>query len=222
MAEHSSKTKVSNVWRLTDNHATLCCGKLIGKLDVSNPTLGIGEVEFDGHPLTGSLWGFEIPNNHPIKLQETYLRGHDLVAHYLASDGYPFDLYCYWNIQPVADGCGVMIRLTISWQTDLLDSDPELVLKTTWPGELEISTSERTQVTRTLSNATACELPHPSDLANCNINEEGHLKVDLPFLEKGVIRRARFAMVLVPNDANVAITKEAVEQFCSEPLPLTT
>lgn len=216
-----SETQVSEVWNLAGHDATLCCSKLVGKLDASAPNVGLTSVEFNGDKLNGSLWGFEFPANHPIQLKETYLRGHDLVAHFEASDAYPFDLYCYWNAQPTADGSGAIVRLTISWLTDLLDSDPELLLATTWPGEIEFSET-RQELIRKLENVTIHELPHPSDMTNCVYSEVGNLKVNLPFLEKGVIRRARFVAVLLSSSSDASIAKSTIEDFCSEPLPLTT
>ena len=216
-----SQTQVSEVWNLAGQQATLCCGRLVGHLDASAPNVGLTNVEFGGVKLDGSLWAFGFPTDHPMKLKETYLRGHDLVAHYEASEAYPFDLYCYWNAQPTADGSGVTIRLTISWLTDLLDSDPELILSTTWPGEIEFS-DNRQDLIRKSGDITINELPHPSDMTNCVYSESGNLKVDLPFLEKGVIRRARFLAVIFPIGSDASISQNAVEEFCREPLPLTT
>ena len=216
-----TETQVSEVWNLAGHEATLCCGKLVGKLDASAPNVGLINVEFNGDKIDGSLWGFEFPASQPVHLKEAYLRGHDLVAHYEASDAYPFDLYCYWNVQPTADGSSAIIRLTISWLTDLLDSDPELILATSWPGKIEFSET-RQELIRKLDNATIRELPHPSDMTNCVYSETGNLKVDLPFLEKGVIRRARFVAILLPENSDESIAKSAIEDFCSEPLPLTT
>jgi len=115
-------------WRIEGNAGLLTCGPLEGR------------VEFDGRGvrLIVSTWNGQLsdgfgamitagPGPRPPVLEagEQYVRGRDLVASYVRTDGYPFAPHFYWRATHHASVGAVQIEMILSVQTDLLDSHPE-------------------------------------------------------------------------------------------------
>src|SRR6478672_3711736 len=71
----------------------------------------------------------------PLPVVESYLRGNDLVASYLAIDDWPFSPQLYWraNSLRAVDGVLASASLVVSVQTHLLDTVPQIAVASLLP-----------------------------------------------------------------------------------------
>lgn len=172
------------------------------------PEAGLGALSLDGLGSTGRLMRVARGpfGDDPIPPPaETYVRGDDFVSTHPATESFPFRTQLVWSAlpAPLAAPEGVIVTLTISLQTDLLDTAPRLALVSSVDGPMAL--------------VTDC---HPTDAAEASVSA-GRLVFAPPFLEKGVIRRFRAATV-VSAEPHDALIEASLAWFADSPLPLTT
>jgi hypothetical protein len=124
-------------WRLDQRRATLELGSLTAQIDLDQPELGLQHLKLAGHVVTGAqLLGVELPLPDPARdrFVEAYPRGDDLIATY-ADVGQPsFRWQVYWRAVPSRFPQAVAaIEAIVSVQTGLLDSWPQLTLRSVLP-----------------------------------------------------------------------------------------
>ncbi|MEX0824949.1 MAG: hypothetical protein WD119_02220 [Pirellulaceae bacterium] len=165
------------------------------------------------------------------ELSESYVRGEDLVLTYAQQEKDSFGL----SIQATPIECRermTIIQLTISMQTDLLDSHPSIELLAAAAGKAQ-SAPDRPAVIgpRPLSAVSGEEvygtiILSPRDQrAAVDSSDSDALRVRLfgNFLEKGVIRKSQPWIVIWRGAPPEASEIDAVYQrLCQTPLPLTT
>jgi hypothetical protein len=245
------------VWSLRGNVAELNCGKISGSLDVSRPNAGLHKVTFDGahQPIDflrshRSDMGAE--KSWPLPVAESYVRGNDLVATYLAVDDWPFSPQLYWRANSLCavDGVLASASLLVSVQTHLLDTVPQIAVTSLVPNEelllLKMSGTQpktaRIDSSQTIpsTNEDCCvvsrirgvplsyiEIMPAGDFHAASIRSGGpcmtlEWRLFAEFLEKGVIRRARTHGAIVPRDNDVEIAAACCKAIDGLELPLTT
>ncbi len=224
----------STGWQLTADTASFICSELKGEVSLLDPSYGMS-LTYGKTAIKGSLWSYSDLLGGKVKPTETYLRGNDLVLSMPATKSFPCETIWYWSVSPLLDSetnsLGVTIRLTLSLQTDLLDTSP--VVKLVSPLASDESGKETDRISEELARSLAInpgvwscfEAAHPSDQSECLVEKQvdiESLSITLPFLEKGVIRRARMAAFFLFASAAPATLKHALDDFIEEPLPLTT
>lgn len=165
------------------------------------------------------------------QLSESYIRGDDLVLAYAQQKPDPFGLSI--QVTPIETSERMtIIQLTISLQTDLLDSHPLIELSaaaagkpvdapkspgTVGPCPLPGMAEPETYGTIILSSRDQPAVEDLSDSESLRVQLFGN------FLEKGVIRKCRPWVVVWRGGPPTSIEIEAVYQrLCKTPLPLTT
>jgi hypothetical protein len=133
----------NSAWSCQKNRAELCCGSLVGQVDVSQPESGLTRLSISTTPLSGHILavrpssnvaselkpvGRQIREVTSLNLAESYVRGSDLVATYDPRDNWPYSTQIYWSApahemtrQPLG-----ALSLFVSLQTHLLDTWPTL------------------------------------------------------------------------------------------------
>jgi hypothetical protein len=246
------------VWSLRGNVAEWRCGKLSGRIDASRPDMGLHDVTFDGGQQTIDLiraYRSDITGEEswPLPVVESYLRGNDLVASYQATDDWPFSPQLYWraNSLCVVDGVLASVSLLVSVQTHLLDTVPQIAVKSQMPcdetlfvsaiGSAHPSTvridsspmiptaNEDCCVVSRLSDLplSYVEIIPAGDFHAISLRNEGNgaafeWRLFDEFLEKGVNRRARVHAVIVPRESDVEIAVACCKAIDGLELPLTT
>lgn len=204
--------------------AKIQCGSFRGHLPTDDPATGLHGVSVAGIALPGSVLRVSGIKTRLAAPVESYVRGDDRVSTHPATESLPFRTQLYWSAQPLAGGV-VVVTLTVSLQTDLLDTRPELSFTT---GIEKATVSLLGGDACRLDTATAPSVvvtPHPTDALECDATaagEEAILRFSSPFLEKGVIRRCRVAAIFLPSQADESSIAGAIAEFAATPLPLTT
>jgi hypothetical protein len=132
----------TGMWSLQKTRAQLCCGSLVGHVDVSQPESGLNRLFVSTTPLTGHILAIRPSSNVAtdvsqaarqtrdttgLNVADSYVRGCDLVATYEPRDNWPFTTQIYWGAHSgeTADQLGAL-SLFVSLQTHLLDTWPKL------------------------------------------------------------------------------------------------
>ncbi len=197
--------------------------------------LGHGLTQIPG--LAGSALQItpNVASQQSLVLQDAYVRGSDLVAHYQPSDGFPFRTEIYWRLEQNNELPRDAIQLTVivSVETDLLDTCPELLLATRLEDTEVVAQSPSPagycRLVGVTGGATWLEALHPSDSAEATLSTTGSqggsggLEWTLfsRFLEKGVIRRARLSAILLPSNVSDEQLSNLYQGFCQQAVPLT-
>ena len=151
---------------------------------------------------------------------ETYARGDDFVVTHQPTAEFPFRSQLYWRTAPLAEPNAVVVLVTFSLQTDLLDAQPVTQLACEAASHVVLDG----QAVQTLDGRMTV-MPLEVDRAECESMADsagGVIRFAPPFLEKGVIRRARFAAVLNAEPISDDQLDEIASQAADQPLPLTT
>jgi hypothetical protein len=191
--------------------------------------------------------------NWPAKLVDSYSRGNDLVTSYAGTDGWPFSPQIYWTGESI-DVAGVALHtlsIMLSIQTDLLDTHPKIVVRSSLPTDevLRVSVAGDELLVDSHADgelhinpqATACcqlwrlpggelsyaEIMPRSDFRQLSVERNDHMATSRwelfsEFLEKGVIRRARLQAMFLPREDDVQLAAECCQAIERQPLPLTT
>src|SRR5689334_21031911 len=116
------------VWTLRDSVAELNSKNFVGRINVSRPDQGLHGLAIDGAQHAADLLRVyradSADKSWPLQVAESYVRAHDLVASYQATDIWPFSPQLYWraNSLSAVDGVMASASLLVSVQTHLLDT----------------------------------------------------------------------------------------------------
>lgn len=120
--------------------AKLAAGELEGTLEVAQPARGIHELRLAGQAVVGSIFGVVVQSTSEpavanLSLRDAYVRGGDLVAKYDQNGAQPIRMSAYWRVAPADDlqTSYPVLSLTISVETDLLDTHPTIQVATHLP-----------------------------------------------------------------------------------------
>jgi hypothetical protein len=131
-------------WELEREVGLLKGGGLAGRVDVSRPELGFGDVRVGARSLGGRWFCVKrdadtplleavFPQDKPLwplAVAEAYVRGADLVASYQPATDWPFAPQIYWRAGALDEVDGVVdsLSLLVSVQTHLLDTYPRIAV----------------------------------------------------------------------------------------------
>jgi hypothetical protein len=179
---------------------------------------------------------------------DTYVRQNDLVATYEESQGHRRRLQAYWRaIESTPElTAATILELVVSVQTDLLDSQPAMCVASQFPtGEYlqfaDTGENEPVQIDHPLGDSHAglllvrpagsdvsfMQATHPADCSDIQISTQDAdaslLEVRHPLfaeqLEKGVIRRSRVRVAILPRSGDLALAFASFREFAaSEPM----
>lgn len=164
------------------------------------------------------------------RLSESYFRGEDFILNYAQQETDSFGL----SLQVTPIECSertTVVQLTISLQTDLLDSHPSIELLAAAESTADASASPALVGPRRLGTEGgesifgSVSLDPRDQRAAIDSSDEETLRVQLfgNFLEKGVIRKSRPWIVFWRGLPPARDEIEALYQrLCETPLPLTT
>ncbi len=173
---------------------------------------------------------------HGLAIQESYVRQQDLIIAYSQSDDDQYGFQLNWRLRDLDNQPDVFgIELWLSIQTRLLDTHPTIELSShcdsaQWKpmdvsaGVENILSSPAVHTSRLglhcmvfaqPSDAIQCELVESDVATECRWRLFGH------FLEKGVIRRARFFAVVSVSPLHEDLERDIFAQLVNSPLPLT-
>jgi hypothetical protein len=154
----------SDTWRFQQPTAELRRGSLSGRVDVSQPELGLHEISIKSRALGGRILcvrqSSETANSEPHKdrpwpVADAYVRGADLVATYQPTDNWPFSPQIYWRIDRANDSEQLASQsLVVSVQTHLLDTWPRISIESYLHSEAVLIVSPGSDIdesSRTLS-----------------------------------------------------------------------
>lgn len=210
-------------WRQTDAGNQLLAGNLTAGLDPAHLCAGLSELRCGEALLADRVFAAKTPGGPLPHAIESYVRGADHVSTHPAADAFPFRTQLDWTAEELGNGTSAAV-LTVSLQTDLLDTRPELLF-TTLPTGSPVEGPFAGWRFETPGTPTLLLVPHPTDAGETQRVQDDHafgLRLASPFLEKGVIRRFRLAAIALAADATEEDVHAALEGFTALPLPLTT
>ena len=172
-------------------------------------SVGITPSESDGgHSAAGLQFG------------DAYVRQKDLIAIFPELAPWRFGYQIDLRLLDEAPLKAVAMEIWLSIQTSRLDSHPQL--------ELQIKGERFKALAENCWASESCRLGvmvHPLDQHDCHILQEKDglaMRVFGRFMEKGVIRRMRFRLIVAMERESIADWRERFEEFSNSPLPLTT
>ena len=178
---------------------------------------------------------------------DAYVRQNDLVATYEQTDGNRLRLQAYWRAveSPAHLAKATLLELVVSVQTDLLDGDPATHVTSRFSGctllrFVETSAGEFESTGPGADDGQECfvllrpdgddvtimQAAHPSDSMGIETiisDVDGRTEVRHPLfaqhLEKGVIRRARLRVAILPRSDDATLATACYREFAtSEPM----
>lgn len=181
-------------------------------------------------PADQTLMAFEVApaeatlplNIEPLACRDAYVRESDLIATYPQTYPWPFGYQVDFRYRADMPGGIRAMELWFSISTSLLECNPKL--------HLLPRTRCRVQGSRHVAVAIhgrAALMVHPLDQADCEVvpasdfQGVGHWDVFGGFMEKGVIRRARFLLAWSGSAEPDSKWERALDSFSESPLPLT-
>ena len=225
-------------WNLRDDNAILETSsvRVVACLQDCNPSISLfdttgPDAETKGYiqirPVDPSV-SFQ---DKGLSLGEAYVRQGDVIASYPESApwrfGYQLDIRSSHEIgiQDGKDNGVLTLEVWLSVQTSLLNSHPELNVNIEGDSFSHLGNGFWLD-----SNSRVALLIHPLDLADCKIdspvgsgpNRQILMKVFGRFMEKGVIRRMRFRMLVADAPSSREFWQDCWNEFSESPLPLTT
>lgn len=215
-------------WRLEGCQAAFQSGVLRGEIDLGRPQDG-ARISSAADGQIGWLWRRTNPAQQR-GLDEAYVRGTDLVAAYAPISEFPFREEFYWRIdhKPQPSGAPAELGALISLQTQLLDTSPEVWVESSWRGSQSIALSGSAVLHRLAGGlASVVETVDPSDLSGLPSvvpAADGTIvrwSLCCPFLEKGVIRRARLGVLVMPQEDDARAAHAWLQQFATRGVELT-
>jgi hypothetical protein len=181
--------------------------------------------------------GVAMDAERPETLADSYTRGGDLIVRYAQTRDRPFAVGVYWRAGLISSRSLLLphVDLVVSVETNLLDSHPELEAQT-WLAMPADAMNTPPTLSRLANGCLArfeqlalsyLELTHPRDgLAPVPTTVGGAVRLTTPLfgqpLEKGVILRSRLRGIFAPLSASDSLAAEALAEFATTPLPLTT
>ncbi len=232
------------MWHLEQYRATGTWPPLIFQAQLDRPVQG-WHVCAKGHWLEGRWWQLRVPYLGSMDPEECYIRGNDLVVDYPLMPDRHLKPQIYWRAVSEIGSCWNGMELIVSMQTDSLDSDSSVVIRThgLWDTiqyldadrELRDVNGSRARFGPSVAlpvlvlrgkYGTYIETVYPGDFVSVKVARV-HDRVSVSWqlfaerLEKGVIRRTRLQGVFGWDHSSREAIVEAFEAFCSAPLPLT-
>jgi len=116
------------VWQLENQCALLRVGELTGQIELNQPAKGIANPSWQGEPIGAHCLGIvgDGQQDQPLgPVQDSFVRGSDLVVSYAPTEQRPHAAQVYWRAVKAAAG-GVLLDVIVFLQTDLLESYPQL------------------------------------------------------------------------------------------------
>jgi hypothetical protein len=238
------------MWQLhaADDVAALDDAKtLTGKILLSRPARGLEQIALRGTAISAAgLFRLSLtPPSDCETVQESYLRGNDLVITYQQLSERTVRPQIYWRAlaDDAQSACGVELQLSV--QTDLLQSHPQAHVSSQVPARqafysqrdgswqpVEQTADLQADVARPLlvirgEGWSYVEMAFPGDFVRAQIRAEpqqfrSDWELFAEHLEKGVIRRARLRGLFVPPDNDLEVAASQFARFLDSPLPLTT
>ncbi len=164
------------------------------------------------------------PIGTALPLSDSYIRQNDLIASFAESAPWHFGYQSDFKILD-SDIAGMFcVEVWLSVQTSTLESHPQLVLQFRGQKEGEHYGCHQPGLW-VHSSAQSAILVYPMDEPDCQMHREHsdlNMHVFGGFMEKGVIRRMRFRMLLSERVQSATVWKQCFQEFLESPLPLAT
>lgn len=181
----------------------------------------------DDPTLLGQSASGELHANKPLKCEDCYVRENDLIAIYPQVFPWAFGFQVDFRFQKGLVAGVDALELWLSVQTSLLESTPKLTFRPNAAGPRW--KEDRYWVA---GHNQAVMMPHPLDRADCHAatspktGEISQIDCFGRFMEKGVIRRARWLLAWSTTPTSKSpFSKSTIdsvhERFAESPLPLT-
>jgi hypothetical protein len=143
----------SDTWRFQKPTAELRRGALSGRVDVSQPQLGLHEISIRSRALQGRILcvrqSDEATNGNRSQdgawpVADAYVRGADLIATYKPTDDWPFSPQIYWRLDRAGGSEQLASQsLVVSVQTHLLETWPRISIQSILQSEEVLVVSPR-------------------------------------------------------------------------------
>ncbi len=245
----SNSAYQTTTWQVDHAIATLSSPLLRGAVDSSDLARGIGKLIWCDNPLNGFLLGVTAEatsgSRTGVPSHDFFSRGSDLIVVFEDSAAQPFSWQMYWRVLPWKEQ-GVLLDGILSFQTDLLESFPQLTTESKLETEQVMivaadgRTSPHDEQHSTPNGSPDCvlcrpqagnwsyaEMTHPDDLGTWQVLPAGQGETTIRrhlggnFLEKGVIRRLRVRGAFLPRENDVELAVTCQKEFAAEQPPLT-
>lgn len=154
-----------------------------------------------------------------MPLEDAYVRQRDLIALFPQVSPWNFGYQVDMRMLAESNLHALTMEIWLSIQTSLLDTHPQLELHLT--GERFNNLVENGW---TSDSSRIGLLVHPLDQADCQIDREKdslEMRVFGRFMEKGVIRRMRFRLIVASGPKTPSYWTDRKKEFSDSPLPLT-
>jgi hypothetical protein len=126
-------------WRLDGRRATLQLGSLAAGVDLDRPERGLDELTVAGAAIERArIMGVELPADQTARdrFVDAYVRGNDLIANYAEVSQPSLRWQIYWRVSSERfPGALAAVEAIVSVHTGLLESRPELALRSALPGD---------------------------------------------------------------------------------------
>ncbi len=133
MTSKNEFTGGSAIWNLASSTAELRTPHLKGETDLARPWTGLHCLKYRERALEGSILGLATCEGlFGEGVDESFVRGNDLVARYRETNDRPFSLQVYWRVKSHENGT-VVVDFLLSFETQLLESFPQLRITTELP-----------------------------------------------------------------------------------------
>lgn len=182
-----------------------------------------------GLPLVSAFGWIEAPVRPGAtgQISESYQRGTDLILTFAPTDD-EVRTQLYYRILTVPGEDRFGVEWIVSLQTERLDSRPRFVSTTrvTVGGPIEPMGQPPHAWIALLAGTrySVVELLAPVDVAALDLDDPGRSRIEwrVERLEKGVIRRARARLFVVPTVGAAEFARTALRDLLAAPPPLTT
>lgn len=237
----SGGTSRSDFWELDGHRAILHTGRLVGMIDLTQPSRGLTAIRVDGAAIVGSLMGVDVSStetrgtsaDEPWTIADAYIRGRDLVATYREPRELPFNLQLYWRTIDAADGTP-MIDLICSVQTPLWEAHPGVKVESTVfenrsyskcgddAGTLrfDLMVAASPQSGTYVETSRKGDFNIPEGVAK-QVTSCKHWQYGPQFMEKGVIRRLQLRGAFVTGGNMKQFALKLAEELAAEEPALT-
>ncbi len=155
-----------------------------------------------------------------IPFADAYVRQRDLIAMFPQAFDWNFGYQVDMRMIAESHLDALTMEIWLSIQTSLLDTHPQLELRF-----MEDRFKKLVENGWTSESSRIGLLVHPLDQADCQIgleNDSLEMRVFGRFMEKGVIRRMRFRLIVASGPKTPAYWMDRSTEFSDSPLPLTT
>ncbi|QDS97384.1 hypothetical protein [Adhaeretor mobilis] len=126
-------------WQINGNKAEFSGESFSAGVDLTRPDLGLQNISQRRSAIQGHVLGVAIESGvagrtadekHNEAPTEAYARGNELVATYAPTVDHPVGFQVYWEVQN-EDGEAVVVDVTVSVQTPLLETYPKVLVRST-------------------------------------------------------------------------------------------